>query len=337
MFSIQILADHSMNSRIALASLASPAGPGEKSRSRRRTGTISSSLDAFKLKYQPVVMSQAEFGRDAPMYTISSSNRSTAAPSPRPGPGQYNPTAPDHRLKTRFRTSVDPDLDPLTRGIDMYRHPGIGDKLDGSKNKIHERLRGELFSVVETPGAKYDLPSVMDTRSHKILPRESFIVEQKNIPPPALYDPQWQNIPHTPAYKFSKEESKRDRWITDGVEDTPGPGAYVEQQRPLTGTTIGDKSRKQKRPRSVMEKTLIIERIVVNLSEFSDPEKVKKYATAHPELAPLVREMFEAVLKEKPKDPVEFLRDTYGSKNVEEKPLTDFYEMTEDMIRKMLL
>lgn len=286
------------------------------------------------MKYQPTVMPTADFGRNSPMYTISSSTRTSAAPSPRPGPGQYNPDVPDHRLKLKFSTSIDPDLDPLTRGIALYRHPGIGDRLETSKNRIHERVPGELFDVVETPGAKYDLPSILDTRSHKILPRESFLVEQKDIPPPALYDPKF-SAPHAPSYKFSKD-TKRDKWITDGVEDTPGPGAYVERERAPSGTTIGEKSRKKKRPVSVMQNTLIVERIVVNLRAFKDPTEVKKYATAHPELAPLVREMFETVLKEKPDDPVEFLKDVYGAKEVVQEPLTDFYEITKDTIRKLL-
>ena len=317
-----------MRSRISLSSMRLIGGTGANP-GHTRNSKVSASVDMFKLKTQPMFRTKLEFGLNAPKYTIPNAGRTGEPLAPGPGPGKYNPDPVDHRLKIKFPQGNDPVIDPVTKGIHPYRHPGIGDRLDIRKNRIHERTQEELFDIRDTPGPKYNLPTTMDTHSHKILPRESFIVEQKDIPPVASYTPQWVAIPHGPAYTVPNN-SKRGEWITDGVEETPGPGAYTAQEAKPRGPTFGAKSRKQK-PAQSEQTLMVIDRIPVNLGKFVNAAKVKKYVHNHPELVQFVHEMFELVLNEKPENPVEFLRQTYGAEVEVTKPSADEFCSVDDV------
>ena len=317
-----------MNSRLSLSSMRLTLGNGPGA-NRTRVNKMAKSVDTFNLTYQPMLRTKLEFGLNAPKYTIPNAGRTDDPPPPGPGPGKYKPEPLDHRLKVKFPQGNDPVIDPVTKGIHPYRHPGIGDRIDVRKNRIHERTHEELFDILDTPGPKYDLPTTMTKQSHRILPRESFIVEQKDIPPVASYTPQWVAIPRGPAYTVPNN-SKRGEWITDGVEVTPGPGAYSTQEEKLRGPTFGAKSRKAK-PAPEPGQNLLIDRVNVNLSKFVNPKKVKKYVHNHPDLVQFVHEMFDLVLTEKPDDPVEFLRMTYGAEVVEVKHGIDEFCSVEDV------
>jgi hypothetical protein len=118
-------------------------------------------------------------------------------------------------------------------------------------------------------------------------------------------------LPRNPAFSLSGPKF-RDDWLID-TKDSPSPGQYDPKgpRRLLPPWSLGEKSREGKAKAESPKLLFPVGAFLVKLDDTVTMDEARAYAASHPDLAHVVREIFELILATKPDSPIEALRDQF--------------------------
>lgn len=159
-------------------------------------------------------------------------------------------------------------------------------------------------------------PSTLSTRSHKIELRMP-IKRDFETPGAGEYSPKDPAEKHRPEYQFSGPK-RRDNWLDSDTHRNPGPSHYRPKvkvtQKKEPEWTIGEKSRRssrRKHPNPPKSRFFGVDRFIVPLDASENLDADWKYIDSHPDIRDLIHFLMDRIIREKPEDPVGFIREYY--------------------------
>ena len=132
-----------------------------------------------------------------------------------------------------------------------------------------------------------------------------------STPGPGSYSPNRVDLERPPSFYLSGPSS-RDDWLKNSFK-RPGPGAYspslnyTSQSQSRPRWSFGDKSRKRKRSNP----PIAVDRVFVRLEQGMNREKTLTFLEKRPEIKEFVAELLDEIIRMKPEDPVQYLRDKF--------------------------
>jgi hypothetical protein len=279
-------------------------------RSLHRTASADKSLPPKSTTYHTPVdfyhYSGSEFGKDAPHITIGTSRRTSEVPVRAPGPGQYNPPSETYSHGRKIRSRFSPAF-PRDTGLD-YQDVRVFPQ--GLPRYIGTKLDKPFFDIIESPAPSYIPQSTLSTRSHQITGRTR-VPGGSDAPSPDSYLPKKISLARSPEFSMAGGRS-RDEWL-EPLKGLPAPTDYfpkLDATRPRDPEwTIGRRSRLAKRRRKIVAvkgQCLVVNRFVFPIEREEDLDAAKKYLAAHPAVVELVAHLVDAVLAEKPDNPLNY-------------------------------
>ena len=298
------------------------------------------------------------FGNDAPHFTIPSSRRDPQSFTEQcqvPGPGSYEPFEKIKPFTSRpvptsqFR-SMSLDRGPFNQNDSSTLTSNIGfiNKREFPESKpayIGVRTKHDFYDIIETPGPSYFTPP-HDTRlPHRIL---SSGREYCTKDPPEKTDPIGLGTYNVKYNLLTKREPGYDisgaydryNWMTH--ENSLGPGSYspVDVKKNEPQWSIGQKSRPGKKgkfeykvfyekireneSKNLPKDLIVVDQIIIHLELLKDPKACRSYVVNHPQLRNIVHDILELVLKSKPDNPVDFIREYF--KDIDNKEYDGMYQ-----------
>ncbi|OHT10666.1 hypothetical protein TRFO_04173 [Tritrichomonas foetus] len=215
----------------------------------------------------------------------------------------------------KFLTKFIHHEEPLTANIDFIDRPKFS---ENSGFTIGNREKFEYAIMTPGPGpGKYALPSTMDTaKSHTITSRH-YHEKVSDTPGPGFYD-----LPSTIQLQrqgpVPSVVDNRTDWMVNGTEKTPAPTDYnpvpIDGKAPigvkLTSGRICTSIGKKNRGRNVSngKNVIAVDKCIVKLDKVEDAEDAKRYIQSSSALKSIVAEIYDLILKEKPEDPIECIK-----------------------------
>ena len=208
-----------------------------------------------------------------------------------PGPGFYDITTEERQPLVKDTISHSVERFPVLNPDPFCTFMDPPDLKDGKKISIGKRPIEKISFERPSPGpGEYEMGSVMapqPEKGHRIA--EKYKVNYDNgIPGPGQY---------------SIEDNRK----IQGFSFSPSFIPEKKTKEPAKSTPIS--------PRNsgiIVPRVLIYGNITIKTRIFKDPEDTVVYSRKKPEIKQIIDEIMEAVLKEKPEEPLKFICDYFG-------------------------
>lgn len=260
----------------------------------------------------------SDFGRDAIKITIG--NR-PSPPQPRfstPGPSEYGrPELPNRRIPISFpRSPRANERPPLTSNIDFI---GPQSHLDTRSIILPRTPRAFYEYKSDTPGpGVYDIPDTLSKKSFQI--RNIVKSERTNdTPGPGSYEPCYSQIDIGKTIMIGTGVKDRTKWLV--LENNPGAGTYDPRTTLCyprdTFKTIGRKSRPKRshkyNPPPGPFRPFAVGGFIINLKNGMTPYSMRHFLLDFPEIKEFLDEIQCLILRDKPDNALEYLRNYFSS------------------------
>ena len=164
--------------------------------------------------------------------------------------------------------------------------------------KIGERfLSQDTFHLGDSPGpGAYELgiPSTKPQKMHLIETRHDEKIDS-DLPGPGTYDDSSYTIK---GGLLPQGNVNRTEWLNSKRDSTPGPGKYNETPEKLT--------------KGKQNKVMAIGHFYIHLNQFKNSQEAKDEINRYPDLRNIIEEISEQIIKNKPEDPLEYLRSYFA-------------------------